>query len=490
MNKKQKIKDIDTDILDTDNKQNKDESENNLDSESMQSELSEISESPEIIEPNNINHKPEKNTPITADKARSGSSFPIILALAAAGIAGYSYYESTTLKSELKAQIDQTQALSAEFKNTQVSLNNIVIKNADVKPLVTTDEFNALRSELNDLVIGSKADSDSKVQTLTNLINREIESLKSSSSKLSENLATSKQALEDFQADFNKDKDLIIVVQKTASDAIKRMSVLETQVKVEMMAQQQAYKDIENLTKQLNISTDMQALNLAEVHYLIRIAAHKFNFEKDVKSTITALTQALNRLNEVNEPRFIETSNRINIAIDALNALNIPDRQDISKKITDMASQIANAPLLADRAMDDIKAEFFNSREINHDPDKSIMRRFIDNVKPLVRVQHERIDIPALMETENAFFLRQNILLQLNAAQNSLLSEMPEIYLINLKIARDWIAKYYDPNDEQVALVIARLNELLDQKYNDQYDGLTAILKAFEASMLLRAGDR
>lgn len=435
-----------------------------------------------------------------------GISFAILIALAGVGVGGYSFYQNIQFHELLDSQSKKTiethseiQSLTAiidALKKAQISAAQQPETNnkADLKALKT-----ALESEI--ARIDSKQ-TQAIQQQLTPIFNennktiKSIDKLSQDFSEINNNFSKEINLLNNELSKLNNQltqtTNAANISQQNALKAIENMNILETQVMQKTMKQEMAYKDIDELTQKLKASNDVHALDLTEVHYLLRVAQHKLNFEKDVASTISALRTAQERLQMVDEPRFAEPLLQINNALIALSDVKLPNRKVIAHTLMLISTKMQDAPLLMNQEIKKLRNNFIESQQAEENSTNSFITRIYNKIKPLGKIQREKIEAPALMASENIFFLNQNLQLQLMAAQNALFTQMPETFLENIKIARSWIATYYDPGNTNVAMAKAKLDELLTMNYTDVngpgFPKLDSVVAAFEAAMTLRAG--
>lgn len=452
-----------------------------------------------------INHT--MNTPVnTVPPKSSGTSFAILIALAAAGIGGYSYYQNMQLREQLDSQSKKATDTHSEIQSLTTTID--ALKKAQLSAAqapVTGNEvdLNTIKTSLESEIARVDSKHTQAIeQQLTpilnenNVITKNIDKLNQSVTEISTNFSnkinTLNSDLSEVSAQLTQTTNAANISQQNALKAIESMNILETQVMQKTMKQEMAYKDIDELTQKLKASNDVHALDLAEVHYLLRVAQHKLNFEKDVVSTISALKTAQQRLQTVNEPRFAEPLLQINTALSTLSDVKLPDRKAIAHTLMLISGKMLDAPLLMNQEVKKLRNNFLESQQPEDASTQSVISKIYNKVKPLGRIQREKIEAPALMAPENAFFLNQNLQLQLVAAQNALFTQMPETFLENIKLARSWIATYYDASNPNVAMAKAELDELLTLNYTDvngpEFPKLDSIIVAFEAAMILRTG--
>ena len=67
---------------------------------------------------------------------------------------------------------------------------------------------------------------------------------------------------------------------------------------------------------------------------------------------------------------------------------------------------------------------------------------------------------PGLLSPANAFFLRENLKLRLINARLALLQRDGKMFRDDVRQARDWLDRYFDPRSKSVADAIATLEQL------------------------------
>ena len=74
----------------------------------------------------------------------------------------------------------------------------------------------------------------------------------------------------------------------------------------------------------------------------------------------------------------------------------------------------------------------------------------------------QRTDAPVapLLPPKERFFLRANLALELEAARLALLREQAALYRSSLDQARDWLTRYFDPEDAGVRAMLEAIDEL------------------------------
>jgi len=111
---------------------------------------------------------------------------------------------------------------------------------------------------------------------------------------------------------------------------------------------------------------------------------------------------------------------------------------------------------------------------------------FWAELKNLVRI--ERIDgnEAPLLAPQQAYFLRENLRLRLTAARIALLARDEKSFQADLRAARDWLARYYDTRNPQVAAAAVQLKQLQDASVAIEVPGIDTSLDAVRNYRLTR----
>lgn len=200
-------------------------------------------------------------------------------------------------------------------------------------------------------------------------------------------------------------------------------------------------------------------LVLAEVEYLLRVAADTLYLSGDTDTAIYALQSADDRLRQLAEPRFRPVRERISDHLQALAAVSTADIDGMTLKLGSMMRQVASLPLKQTQ-----HARAAGTREAQ-DQSESTWARFkagLDRVfRKLVVVQRAEPP-PPLLTPEQHFMLYRNVELQLSTARAALMAGEAEVYRQSLELAREWLTRYFDTRDMAVANAIADIGGLLE----------------------------
>ncbi len=420
--------------------------------------------------------------PVSASAAPAKSGLSVFALLAGMGGIGLGAYAllnpAETIDSSQFAKMDQIQALDDSKTHLQSQISTLQQQLGAINSMPQTAD---LSSEIKAL----QAQFDTLKPQIDNLSQQTRQNLDGFANKLD-------QASQMAQSQ----TELATVAGSEAKQALNMANSVDVKLKEQQLATQSALKDVELVGQKLMAATDIHALTLSEIHFLLRMADHRLRFGGDINESTRALQLAQARLQEVQEPRFSETSTRLHTSLAELQRIPTIDKETIAAKLYTLIPKVTQLPLMSNVAVEKQRAEF--EKAIADPENRAWYQRGWDSVKgglngvgnglkSLVVIRRERVQAPEFMAQEDAFFLSQNIALQLNAARNSALEGRTQSYQDSLSAARQWLVEYYNGADAEVALIIAEIDQLKAQVLTVNLPDLTPALKAFEAAMQLRA---
>lgn len=193
---------------------------------------------------------------------------------------------------------------------------------------------------------------------------------------------------------------------------------------------------------------------IAEIRYLLGIAADKLQFERRADVALTILQNAQQRLQDLPNPAFADVRSAIESDIAALSQINQPNLAQVSSTLQKLAATIDQLPMSGTRVALPHNAQ---SPDIsaNVDPNASLPAKawaYASNaaegiwqgIKSLVVIQREGSPSEPLLAPEQAFFLQQNLRLKLEAAAVAALKGESESYRRNLDAVNLWLHRFFD----------------------------------------------
>ena len=266
-------------------------------------------------------------------------------------------------------------------------------------------------------------------------------------------------------------------VREAVADAQVKLGVLEARI-ADSENQQIA---LEALYQELSRNRDEWAY--AEIEQAINIAAQQLQLAGNVKAALIALQTADARLQRMDRPQLLALRRAINRDIDRMKALPFVDTLAISTRLDNMIAGVDGFPLAMEmRPQADAEA----TAAADGNAWTRFWREAWSDMKQLVRVQQmDKPEMPLLTPSQS-FFLRENLKLRLIGARLSLLARDAPSYKADLKAARDWLNRYYDTRNNNVAHAAAVLRNLHEAEVSIEAPDISGTLEAARGLRLAR----
>ena len=266
-------------------------------------------------------------------------------------------------------------------------------------------------------------------------------------------------------------------VREAVGDAQVKLGVLEARI-AESQNQQIA---LEALYQELSRNRDEWAY--AEIEQAINIAAQQLQLAGNDKAALVALQTADARLQRMDRPQLLALRRAINRDIDRLKALPFVDTLAISTRLDNMIAGVDTFPLAMEMRP---QADAATPVAADGTAWTRFWREAWSDLKQLVRVQQmDKPEVPLLTPSQ-AFFLRENLKLRLIGARLSLIARDAASYKADLKAARDWLNRYYDARNNDVAHAGAVLRNLYEAEVSIGAPDISGTLEAARALRLAR----
>lgn len=234
---------------------------------------------------------------------------------------------------------------------------------------------------------------------------------------------------------------------------------------------------------------------------LLEAANQRLQVERDPEGARRALELADEAIQRAGDPQLHSVRAKIADEIAALKALPNTDVEGLSLRLANVISQIPKLPLDSN-----VPSSYQNQRSGESSSEGSSQsqgqdggfagirlsqkwHQFVDSVgnaltrMVTIRRANGTENAPALMAPDQAFFLTQNLQLQLRVARLALLDGNTQSYHDAIDEARGWIKRYFDTNNSQVASVLDELGQLSHVKLDWQAPDLSASLKTLRRIM-------
>lgn len=253
-------------------------------------------------------------------------------------------------------------------------------------------------------------------------------------------------------------------------DAQARIGALDARV-AESASQQAA---LESMYQEVARSRDDWVL--AEVEQTLAIAAQQLQLAGNVPAALTALQTADARLARSDRPQFIPLRKVIARDIERLKLAPNLDVPGMTLRLDQVIAAVDTLPLLVD-GRPPASAE---TRAPASEPGwwGRAWGAIWAELKGLVRVQRLDAQDQSLLAPEQAYFLRENLKLQLLHARLALLQRNETAFKSDLRAASAQLVRYFDTRQKPVASAAATLAQLQAAAVNVELPSLNESLVA------------
>lgn len=222
---------------------------------------------------------------------------------------------------------------------------------------------------------------------------------------------------------------------------------------------------------------------VAETEYLMRIANHRLILARDTEAAAVALQLADQRLRDTRDPGWAGVRSQLARDIAKLTSFEDPDLAGISARLAAMIEQVpqldvSRATIGPERTLPEREPSAAAPSERNWD---TLMDDLLSGFKNSVRIRERGKPVQAMLAPEHEYFLYENLKLQLESARLGAARKDQALFQQNLKTARDWLTRYFDPSDGTAAAIDKTLAELMDQEIHPELPDISQSLRALQA---------
>jgi uroporphyrin-3 C-methyltransferase len=285
--------------------------------------------------------------------------------------------------------------------------------------------------------------------------------------------------LAELDAQSKQNRAISEQAREAVAEAQVKLGVLESRI-AESQNQQIA---LEALYQELSRNRDEWAY--AEIEQSLFIASQQLQLAGNVRGALIALQTADARLQKMDRPQLMVLRKAINRDIERLKAAPLVDTVAISVRLDGIITQADRMPLAMETRPPQVAAPAATGES-----DGNWWTRFWRDawteIRQLVRVQQmDRPDVPILAPAQ-AYFLRENLKLRLLGARLALLSRDTASYKADLKAALEWLGRYYDAGNANVAQSMNVLRGLHDADVSIEAPDIPGTLEALRNLRLTR----
>lgn len=221
-------------------------------------------------------------------------------------------------------------------------------------------------------------------------------------------------------------------------------------------------RELEDIRSRLG--TSAQDWIYAEVEYLVRMANQRVLMERDASSALYLLQSADEIIREADDLVAHELRESLARDIAALKAISAPDTQGIYLEISALIGQADSLKrVMPTYALPDAPAGEMAADSSLWGRAMLLLSNAGNRLASLVDFRRGSVEVQPILPPEEAYYLRQNLILKLQMAQLALLEGDEAVYRSALDEASAWIADSYDSSDAATKAMqesLARLGDI------------------------------
>jgi uroporphyrin-3 C-methyltransferase len=277
---------------------------------------------------------------------------------------------------------------------------------------------------------------------------------------------------------FSRDsRQLAAQASQTVRDLEFKIGMLESRLS-ETQNQRLA---LESLYLELSRSRDERVL--AEVEQILLAGSQQLQLAGNVKAALVALESADSRLQRADSAQFAALRRTLARDIERLKRAPFVDIVGMSLRLDTLAHE-ADTFVLA-----------MYERPAQPPPPAlqpqggtlaQLVREAWQDVKGLIRIQRLDSQEVPLVAPSQEFFLRENLRMRLLSARIALLARDETAFKADVRSARDWLERYFDPGDNQVSAALSALKRLAETDVSIDLPDISASLDALRQHKLVR----
>ncbi len=281
--------------------------------------------------------------------------------------------------------------------------------------------------------------------------------------------------LRDIESDARDARLIARQSQEGLREAQAKVAALEGRL-AESQSQQLA---LEALYQELSRNRD--EWQLAEIEQVLAIAQQQLQLARNVRAALLALQLAESRLNRNDRPQFVPVRRALARDIERLKSLPTVDFPGMSMKLDALVAQVDALPLAYDERSERATAAAKEAARPEAGFWSRLGTEIWSELRQLVVVRQLDAPEPPLLPPAQAYFLKENLRLRLLNARLSLLARDEAGYREDLRVAQQWIRRYFDGRSKHTADALGQLKQLGSTSISFEMPSISESLDAVRA---------
>jgi len=219
---------------------------------------------------------------------------------------------------------------------------------------------------------------------------------------------------------------------------------------------------------------------LHEAEYLLRIATRTLWLEQDNTAALALLSDAEERIKELNDPQYLAIRQLIRQDIATLTLLPSLDTEDVILTLLAMSKQLPQLSFAMAKIPDSQIAEAdLELSENTSDWRSNLAKTWQKFLKDFITVRRRTGDVEPLMSPQYQQNLKENLALKLQQAQWAASEQQSAIFMQTIEDIQQWLTQYFDLGHLETAKFYQAMqllkNETISYDYPNQLVSLKAI---------------
>ncbi len=220
---------------------------------------------------------------------------------------------------------------------------------------------------------------------------------------------------------------------------------------------------------------------LTEIKYLLLTAAHRLVLARDVDTALVALQTADEKLKALPDPGLITVREQLLADMNRLKAASTIDFTGLALYLSDLTKRVRAFPLNVNEGADVTRAPARDEPPDHQDRWQRLKSALWQELKTLVVIRRAGEGGVATLLPQEAYFLYQNLRLQLESARLALLSRDGEQFQDAIKTSMDWLDQYFNTGDHHVSAALDTLAAMREIDFDEPLPTIHPSLAALDA---------
>ncbi|MDZ7668668.1 MAG: uroporphyrinogen-III C-methyltransferase [Gammaproteobacteria bacterium] len=214
----------------------------------------------------------------------------------------------------------------------------------------------------------------------------------------------------------------------------------------------------------------------AEARYLLRIANHRLELQRDAGGALRLLRRADAVLAELDDPVWYDVRARLAEDINDLENLSRSDLPGLFARLEALKGELDSLPVREPR---------FRRPPPEPEPaaaDDSVWGALTEQLSGLLRIRRLDTTAKPLLAPEEAVYLKLNLHLMLERAQLAAMRREQTLFEESLDAAADWLREYFNADQPPVPGILETLASLRETELLQPLPDISGALAVFERS--------